>query len=160
MVSPAPATSSSARGSPNPRDACSPRRVAPAATLLAERLTSAAPIAPIDPPDWVHERSLRRRDLNALPEAARSFARARLREARRERLVELQGWWIASLIATEAPLPARMTLFWQNHFTSEQRKVRYAELMYRQQRTLFVAHALGRRLDALLGWPCCATRRC
>ena len=120
----------------------------PAEALLAERLASTAPIAPIDPPAWVHEPTLRFAVFRDLPEARRRIARGRLRDVQREQLKELQGWWLANLIVTEAPLAARMTLFWQNHFTSEQRKVRYTDLMYRQQRTL-MQHAIG-RLDEML----------
>ena len=120
----------------------------PAAELLSERLTSTAPIAPLAPPAWVHEPTLRFAHFKDLPEERRRAARGRLRDVQREELKELQGWWLANLVVTEAPLAARMTLFWQNHFTSEQRKVRYTELMYRQQRTL-MRHATG-RLDEML----------
>ena len=43
---------------------------------------------------------------------------------------------------TPSPLAERMTLFWHNHFTSSQQKVRYARLMYRQN-VLLREHALG-----------------
>ena len=101
----------------------------PAAALLTERLTSAAPIAPIDPPAWVHEPTLRFALFEDLPEERRRAARGRLRDVQREQLKELQGWWLANLIVTEAPLAARMTLFWQNHLTSGHRKVRHAALL-------------------------------
>ena len=41
-----------------------------------------------------------------------------------------------------SPLTERMTLFWHNHFTSSQQKVRYAQLMFRQN-ALLREHALG-----------------
>ena len=36
------------------------------------------------------------------------------------------------MVATSSPLTERMTLFWHNHFVSAQPKVRYTQLMYRQ----------------------------
>ena len=119
------------------------------ATLLASRLSSRAPIAPLAPPDWVDGPILDFATFRDLEEARRRAAHRRLRQIQRERLAELQAWWITSLIRTENPLGARMTLFWQNHFTSAQRKVRYVELMYRQHATL-MAHATGRFGDLLL----------
>jgi uncharacterized protein (DUF1800 family) len=46
------------------------------------------------------------------------------------------------MIATPAPLLERMTLFWHNHFVSSQQKVKYVQLMYRQN-LLLRQHALG-----------------
>jgi uncharacterized protein (DUF1800 family) len=54
----------------------------------------------------------------------------------------MRGWWMGEMLATDAPLAERMTLFWHNHFVSSQQKVRVAKLMYRQNVTLR-AHALG-----------------
>ena len=120
----------------------------PPAEHLAARLASAAPIAPLAPPAWAHEPTLSQRTFRDLPPERRRAARGAVRRVQRDRLAELQAWWLSNLILTENPLGARMTLFWQNHFTSEQRKVRYTELMYRQQRTL-MRHATG-RFDELL----------
>ena len=131
-----------------------PARVAaaarmPAGALLATRLASDAPVAPLPPPDWVAEPTLSFGTFRELEEVPRRAAQRRVRQIQRERLAELQAWWLANLIVTDDPLGARMTLFWQNHFTSEQRKVRYTELMYRQQVTL-ATHATGRFGDLLL----------
>ena len=121
----------------------------PPAALLAGRLSSRAPIAPSPPPAWVHEPILAYGTFRELEETRRRAATGRVRQIQRERIVELQGWWISNLIRTENPLGARMTLFWQNHFTSSHRKVRYAELMYRQHATL-AAHATGAFGELLL----------
>jgi uncharacterized protein (DUF1800 family) len=65
-----------------------------------------------------------------------------LNQLQNSQIDELRAWWLVSLIRTGNPLGARMTLFWQNHFTSQQRKVRHAPLLYRQQATL-MRHATG-----------------
>jgi uncharacterized protein (DUF1800 family) len=46
------------------------------------------------------------------------------------------------MATTQSPLTERMTLFWHNHFVSAQPKVRYAQLMYRQN-VLLRREALG-----------------
>lgn len=43
---------------------------------------------------------------------------------------------------TKTPMLERMTLFWHNHFTSSLQKVKWPQLMYRQN-TLLRYHALG-----------------
>jgi len=55
---------------------------------------------------------------------------------------ELRGWWLREMLATPSPLTERMTLFWHNHFVSSQQKVKYSQLMYRQN-VLLRRHALG-----------------
>ncbi len=55
---------------------------------------------------------------------------------------ELRGWWLNEMVSTPAPLVERMTLFWHNHFTSGRQKVRFPQLMYRQN-ALLREHALG-----------------
>jgi uncharacterized protein (DUF1800 family) len=67
----------------------------------------------------------------------KAFQQEQLREG-----LELRGWWLEEMIATPSPLTERMTLFWHNHFVSSQQKVRFAELMYRQN-VLLRANALG-----------------
>jgi uncharacterized protein (DUF1800 family) len=62
--------------------------------------------------------------------------------------LDLRGWWLREMVQTPSPLTERMTLFWHNHFVSAQPKVRYTQLMYRQN-ALLRAHALG-RFDELL----------
>jgi uncharacterized protein (DUF1800 family) len=55
---------------------------------------------------------------------------------------DLRGWWLREMLATPSPLTERMTLFWHNHFVSSQQKVKYSQLMYRQN-MLLRQHALG-----------------
>ena len=73
-------------------------------------------------------------------------ARGRSCRSRFEGL-ELRGW-CARNGRHPSPLTERMTLFWHNHFVSAQPKVRYTQLMYRQN-VLLRKHALG-RFDELL----------
>lgn len=66
----------------------------------------------------------------------------------RERLEELQSWWIEQMVATKTPLSEQMTLFWHNHFTSSIQKVRTTRLMAQQHHTQR-SHALGNFADLL-----------
>jgi uncharacterized protein (DUF1800 family) len=59
-----------------------------------------------------------------------------------EQGLQLRAWWIGEMLATPSPLTERMTLFWHNHFATSQRKVRFAQLMYRQN-VLLRHEALG-----------------
>ena len=70
-------------------------------------------------------------------EERRAFVQRQIRAG-----IELRGWWLSEMLATDSPITERMTLFWHNHFVSSQQKVRIARLMYRQNVTLR-AHALG-----------------
>jgi uncharacterized protein (DUF1800 family) len=82
---------------------------------------------------------------------ADTAAEAERRAFRRQQIddgLALRAWWMQEMRATPSPLTERMTLFWHNHFVSSQQKVRYARLMYEQNRMLRT-HALG-RFDALL----------
>ena len=58
------------------------------------------------------------------------------RMAARRKLVEqgfeLRAWWLREMLASPSPVTERMTLFWHNHFATSQQKVRFAQLMYRQ----------------------------
>ena len=108
--------------------------------LLAGAVTST--VTP--PPPWTNERLIPPRELRAMSDEAR---RAELQKQVRMGL-ELRGWWLREMAATPSPLTERMTLFWHNHFVSAQPKVRYTQLMYRQN-VLLRGHALG-RFDELL----------
>jgi uncharacterized protein (DUF1800 family) len=108
--------------------------------LLAEVRTTA--VTP--PPAWIGERLVPPRELRAMSEEAR---REELRKQVKMGL-DLRGWWLTEMVATPSPLTERMTLFWHNHFVSAQPKVRYTQLMYRQN-VLFRKHAFG-RFDHLL----------
>ena len=108
--------------------------------LLAESVDTAATPAPA----WIDDRIVLLRELRALSDEER---RAELQRQVRMGL-ELRGWWLREMATTESPLTERMTLFWHNHFVSAQPKVRWAQLMYRQN-VLLRRHALG-RFDVLL----------
>jgi len=62
---------------------------------------------------------------------------------------QLQGWWLYRMVYTPHPLQERMTLFWHNHFATSIAKVREAQLMLKQNRTLR-KHALGKFQPLLL----------
>ncbi|MFD2272448.1 DUF1800 family protein [Undibacterium arcticum] len=64
------------------------------------------------------------------------------RENEQKKAFELRGWWLREMLVTPSPLTERMTLFWHNHFVSAQQKVKYSQLMYRQN-ILLRQHALG-----------------
>ena len=103
-----------------------------------ERLLAGAASTPrTPPPAWVDE-----------PLEPRALRQASV-EVRREMLqkefqkgVDLRSWWIGEMISTPSPLTERMTLFWHGHFTSSQQKVRFSQLMYRQN-VLLRRYALG-----------------
>jgi uncharacterized protein (DUF1800 family) len=52
------------------------------------------------------------------------------------------------MLKGEAPLTERMTLFWHQHFTVKQRKVRSPQILLRQNQ-LLRRHALGNYADLL-----------
>ncbi len=110
-----------------------------------DRLLAGAVTTTVTPPPvWLNERLIPPRELRAMSDEAR---RAELQKQVRMGL-ELRGWWLREMVATPSPLTERMTLFWHNHFVSAQPKVRYTQLMYRQN-VLLRRHALG-RFDELL----------
>jgi uncharacterized protein (DUF1800 family) len=114
-----------------------PREVASYATLTraqaVERLlgdTRTAAQSP--PPEWVSEPIVPPRKLRGMaPEARKEFVAHEI-----QRGLDLRAWWINEMITTPSQLTERMTLFWHNHFVSSQRKVRFARLMYEQNRLL------------------------
>jgi uncharacterized protein (DUF1800 family) len=60
----------------------------------------------------------------------------------RQQGLELRAWWLHEMLVTPSPLTERMTLFWHGHFATSQQKVRYGQLMYRQN-LLLRREALG-----------------
>lgn len=123
--------------------AASPAEIESFARLNREQaadrlLRQAATAAQNPPPRWVDEPILpfyKLRDLSA---------EERMRELRLniERGFELREWWFREMLTTPTPLTEKMTLFWHNHFATSQQKVRYGQLMYRQN-VLLRKHALG-----------------
>ena len=105
---------------------------------VEQLLAGAKREASVLPPGWVDEPLPNMRALrDASPEERRAFQE---RETRRG--FELRGWWLTEMVDTPSPFTERMTLFWHNHFTSSQQKVRAVTLMYRQN-ALLRRHALG-----------------
>jgi len=60
----------------------------------------------------------------------------------RNRSLEAQGWWFRRMLATEAPLREKMTLFWHDHFATSIQKVKQPVLLVRQNE-LFRKSAFG-----------------
>ncbi len=71
-----------------------------------------------------------------------SSDRKEQQKLRRQWGMEAKEWWAREIITTPSPFTEKMVLFWHNHFTSELRKVKWAQLMLRQNR-LFRENATG-----------------
>jgi uncharacterized protein (DUF1800 family) len=108
-------------------------------TVVVDRLLGQAAAATRKaPPIWVNEPMLTQAQRRALSEEDR---RAELRVSN-ERTQDLREWWVQQMLAPEAALAEKMTLFWHGHFATSQQKVRAAQLIYRQN-SLLRQHALG-----------------
>lgn len=103
------------------------------------------------PPGWIGDRVILPREIQQMSaDAQRDYRQTLVRQS-----VELRGWWLREMAGTPSPLTERMTLFWHNHFVTAQPKVRWPQLLYRQNLTLR-EHALGSfatLLDAMLRDP-------
>jgi len=107
------------------------------------RMLSEAGQAPsLAPPEWTVEPIQPRSVIRNAPEEQRRPLLLQENQQNIRRTFELRDWWIKEMLATPAPLLERMTLFWHNHFTSSQQKVRFPQLMY-QQNALLRENALG-----------------
>jgi uncharacterized protein (DUF1800 family) len=95
-------------------------------------MKGALTVAITPPPRWIDEPIIP-------PYRMREMSREE-REAERklniERALELREWWYREMLDTPSPLTEKMTLFWHNHFSTSQQKVRFTPLMYRQNVTL------------------------
>ncbi len=60
----------------------------------------------------------------------------------RQRALEAQGWWFRRMLASNAPLREKMTLFWHDHFATSVQKVKQPVLLVRQNE-LFRHQAFG-----------------
>ncbi len=121
----------------------SPAEVARVATLTQQQavdslLAGVRTSAVTPPPSWIDEAVIGPREFRALPEEEQK----RERQKNVLQSLELRAWWVREMVATPSPLTERMTLFWHNHFVSAQPKVRWPQLMYRQN-VLLRQHALG-----------------
>jgi uncharacterized protein (DUF1800 family) len=107
------------------------------------------PVASPLPPPWWDQRPLPDQPwLRSLPPAEREAWRREYDQRQAEQARALKAWWYEQMLKGEAPLTERMTLFWHQHFTVEQRKVRSPQLLLRQNQ-LLRRHALGNYADLL-----------
>jgi uncharacterized protein (DUF1800 family) len=123
--------------------AASPAEIDTFAKLTREQavdrlLRQVTTTAQTPPPRWVDEPIIPFYKLRSMSQEER------MREQRLniERGFELREWWFREMLNGPSPLTEKMTLFWHNHFATSQQKVRYGQLMYRQNVTLR-RHALG-----------------
>ncbi|WP_425547987.1 DUF1800 domain-containing protein [Actimicrobium antarcticum] len=107
-------------------------------------LSDSRSLAAIAAPDWTSETGSGLQNLKDKSDEEKKT----LREQEHRRMFELRGWWLREMLSTPTPLTERMTLFWHNHFTSSEQKVRSAQLMYRQN-VLLRQEALGHFGDLL-----------
>lgn len=70
------------------------------------------------------------------------------RRQRRGEGWQLKGWYIQQLLNSHSPFFEQMVLFWQGHFTTALRKVKYPRLIY-QQHVLIRHYALLNYADML-----------
>lgn len=121
------------------------------AQAVDQLLAGARRSADTPPPAWIGERVMLPREIQQMSaEAQREYRQTLIRQS-----MELRGWWLREMRRTPSPLTERMTLFWHNHFVTAQPKVRWPQLLYRQNVTLR-EHALGSfsaLLDAMLRDP-------
>ncbi|MDB5763423.1 MAG: uncharacterized protein JWQ21_2418 [Herminiimonas sp.] len=104
-----------------------------------DKLLEQAVAQPVTPaPSWVEQPFVPYRQFKDKSDEER---KAHLEKEIRQGF-DLRGWWLREMLATPSPLTERMTLFWHNHFVSSQQKVKYSQLMYRQN-MLLRRHALG-----------------
>ena len=100
------------------------------------RESSSQPVTPL--PAWVDQPLVSFRQFKDKPEEEKKAHR----ELEIRQGFDLRGWWLREMLTTPSPLTERMTLFWHNHFVSSQQKVKYSQLMYRQN-MLLRRQALG-----------------
>jgi uncharacterized protein (DUF1800 family) len=85
---------------------------------------------------------------DATAEARKAF-QMQNNQNRRKNLIAMQTWWLQRMIATQAPLQEKMTLFWHGHFTSSPEKGTSAQELLMQNQ-LFREYALGNVRDLTL----------
>jgi uncharacterized protein (DUF1800 family) len=85
---------------------------------------------------------------DATAEARKAF-QMQNNQNRRKNLIAMQTWWLQRMIATQAPLQEKMTLFWHGHFTSSPEKGTTAQELLMQNQ-LFREYALGNVRDLTL----------
>lgn len=108
----------------------------PRAQAVERLLSDTRTEAQTPPPAW-SENFVRPHLKEMSIEERKAFQREQI-----EKGLELRGWWYREMLSTPSPLTEKMTLFWHNHFTSSQQKVKSPVLMYRQN-ALLRRYALG-----------------
>lgn len=89
-----------------------------------------------NPPNWVNEAIYHdKKEFNA--EQKKEY-----QKKRNSQIKELKTWWYKEMITTDSPITEHMTLFWHNHFTSGEKKVRHPKMMF-EQNQIFRKNALG-----------------
>lgn len=108
----------------------------PRAQAVERLLSEVRTQAQTPPPEWT-DRFVRPPRKQMSEAERKAFQREQI-----EKGVALRAWWYREMLTTPSPLTERMTLFWHNHFTSSQQKVKSPVLLYRQN-VLLRRHALG-----------------
>jgi uncharacterized protein (DUF1800 family) len=86
-------------------------------------------------PTWAKPDPNRRERILAARKAGEEERRELLRQerqAQREHIMELRGWWLQRMAKGPRPFQEKMVLFWHGHFATSVEKVRDAYLMWRQ----------------------------
>ncbi len=126
-------------------------------------LNPAEPLDALPPPEWSKPEKAaelynsyreKRREAEqkskGLPQAqAAQIRRQAQKEAQRQRNemgTEAQNWWFRKILATQAPLREKMTLFWHDHFSTSFQKVK-VPIMLVGQNELFRKNAFGNFRD-------------
>ena len=113
-------------------------------------LESADTAFQVTPPVWTGQPRLFADQDNPPGRSPSGLSRKQVNEQYRRWWRELQDWHMAQLLHGMSPLTERMTLFWQNHFTSSWFKVRQTQLIF-DQFMLLRSNALGSYADLLKG---------
>lgn len=108
--------------------------------LVAERTDP--DLAAIEPPTFRTAEQLAARDGTA-------GERQRAAQLGGEDRRALVSWWLRRMVATNRPLPEKLTWFWHGHFATSIGKVKLAQLLHVQHRTL--AEHAGGSFPALVG---------
>ncbi len=85
-------------------------------------------------PDW-KDKTRNDPDFKALDQKEQN-------QLRKQWAHELKEWWAGEILVTNSPLTEKMVLFWHDHFATALQKVRWPQLMLRQNMT-FRKNALG-----------------
>lgn len=124
-------------GLPSPRalDALAPLSRGEAVDTLLSGIRTAPRT---QPPEWTGHHM-------PSPKTRKAWSKAEkqsFNKTNRQRLQDLQQWWIGEMLATPSPFTERLVLFWHNHFTSSFDAVKWTPYLY-QQNARFRRHGAG-----------------